>query len=39
MDSKLEAMREQYAADKDRAGEWTARNPALKRELLKPIDD
>lgn len=39
MDSKLEAMRAQYAADKDRAGEWTARNPALKRELLKPIDD
>lgn len=36
MDSKLEAMRAQYAADKDRAGEWTARNPALKRELLKP---
>ena len=39
MDSKLEAMRAQYAADKDRAGEWTARNPALKRELLKPTAD
>jgi len=39
LDSKLEAMRAQYAADKDRAGEWTARSPALKRELLKPIDD
>jgi len=36
LDSKLESMRAQYAADKDRAGDWTARNPALKRELLKP---
>lgn len=36
MDSKLEAVRAQYAADRDRPGEWTARNPALKRELLKP---
>jgi 3'-5' exoribonuclease len=36
MDSKMEAVRAQYAADKDRPGEWTARNPALKRELLKP---
>jgi 3'-5' exoribonuclease len=35
LDSKLESMRAQYAADKDREGEWTARNPALKRELLK----
>lgn len=35
MDSKLEAMRQQYAADKDRAGDWTGRNPALRRELLK----
>jgi 3'-5' exoribonuclease len=35
LDSKLEAMHAQYAADKDRPGEWTARNPALKRELFK----
>ncbi len=35
LDSKLESMRAQYAADKDRAGDWTARNPALKRELYK----
>lgn len=36
MDSKLEAVRAQYAADHDRPGDWTSRNPALKRELLKP---
>lgn len=36
LDSKLEAIRAQYAADKDRAGDWTGRNPALRRELLKP---
>jgi len=36
MDSKMEAVRAQYAVDKDRPGNWTARNPALKRELLKP---
>ncbi len=36
MDSKLEAVRAQYAADQDRPGDWTNRNPALKRELLKP---
>lgn len=36
MDSKLEAMREQYEADKDRPGDFTARNRALGRELLKP---
>ena len=35
IDSKLEAMRGQYAADASRPGDWTARNPALKRELLK----
>jgi 3'-5' exoribonuclease len=39
LDSKLESMRAQYAADKDRAGDFTARNPALKRELLKPTAD
>jgi len=36
LDSKLEAMRQQYALDQDRPGDWTGRNPALKRELLKP---
>ena len=36
MDSKLEAVRAQYSADQDRPGDWTSRNPALKRELLKP---
>jgi 3'-5' exoribonuclease len=36
LDSKLASMRAQYAADKDRPGDWTSRNPALKRELLKP---
>jgi 3'-5' exoribonuclease len=36
MDSKLEAMRAQYATDKDRAGDFTGRNPALRRELFKP---
>jgi 3'-5' exoribonuclease len=36
MDSKLEAVRQQYATDRDRPGNWTSRNPALKRELLKP---
>jgi len=36
MDSKMEAVRAQYAADQERPGDWTARNPALKRELLKP---
>jgi len=35
LDSKLESMRAQYAADRDRPGDWTARNPALKRELLR----
>ena len=36
MDSKMEAVRAQYATDKDRPGDCTARNPALRRELLKP---
>jgi 3'-5' exoribonuclease len=36
MDSKLESMRAQFVTDKDRAGDWTARNRALGRELLKP---
>jgi 3'-5' exoribonuclease len=35
IDSKLEAMRVQYATDQNRPGDWTARNPALRRELLK----
>jgi len=37
LDSKLESMRAQFVADKDRAGDWTSRNRALGRELLKPI--
>jgi 3'-5' exoribonuclease len=36
IDSKLEAMREQYEADKDRPGDFTARSRPLGRELLKP---
>jgi 3'-5' exoribonuclease len=36
LDSKLEAMLEQYEADKDRPGDFTARNRPLGRELLKP---
>lgn len=36
LDSKLESMRAQFAADKDRAGDFTSRNRALGRELLKP---
>jgi len=35
MDSKLESMRAQYQADRNRSGEWTARNRALGRELFK----
>jgi 3'-5' exoribonuclease len=36
LDSKLQSMRTQYATDKDRPGDFTSRNPALKRELYKP---
>lgn len=36
LDSKLESMRAQFVTDKERAGEWTSRNRALGRELLKP---
>jgi 3'-5' exoribonuclease len=36
IDSKLASMMAQYAAEKDRAGDFTSRNPALRRELLKP---
>jgi 3'-5' exoribonuclease len=36
MDSKLASMRAQYAAEKDRPGDFTSRNPALRRELFKP---
>lgn len=35
LDSKLQSMRTQYATDKERPGDFTARNPALKRELFK----
>lgn len=38
LDSKLQSMRAQYEADKDRAGDFTARNRALGRELLKPAE-
>lgn len=36
IDSKLQAVREQYEADRDRPGDFTARNRPLGRELLKP---
>lgn len=36
LDSKLESMRAQFITDKNRVGDWTARNRALGRELLKP---
>jgi 3'-5' exoribonuclease len=36
LDSKLEAMLEQYETDKDRPGDFTARSRPLGRELLKP---
>jgi 3'-5' exoribonuclease len=36
VDSKLEAMLEQYETDKDHPGEFTARSRPLGRELLKP---
>jgi 3'-5' exoribonuclease len=39
MDSKLESMRAQFVTDKDRAGDFTSRNRALGRELLKPMPD
>ncbi len=35
LDSKLESMRAQYQADRNRPGEWTVRNRALGRELFK----
>lgn len=39
LDSKLESMRAQYQADGLRPGDWTSRNRALGRELLKnPLD-
>jgi 3'-5' exoribonuclease len=34
LDSKLASMRATYAAHKNHPGDWTARNPALRRELL-----
>jgi 3'-5' exoribonuclease len=36
LDSKLASMRAQYTADQDREGDFTSRNRALGRELLKP---
>ncbi|MGH9352419.1 MAG: phosphohydrolase, partial [Terriglobia bacterium] len=38
IDSKLESMRAQYELEKDQAGEWTNRNLALGRKLLKPLN-
>ncbi len=38
MDSKLASIRAQYAAERGQESEWTARNRALGRELLKPAD-
>jgi len=35
LDSKLASMRAQYEADQHLAGDWTTRNRALGRELLK----
>ncbi|HEY6291935.1 MAG TPA: HD domain-containing protein [Terriglobia bacterium] len=35
LDSKLESMRAQYEADRSRPGDWTTRNRALGRELLR----
>lgn len=35
LDSKLESVRAQYEAERDRPGDWTSRNRALGRELLK----
>jgi 3'-5' exoribonuclease len=35
LDSKLQSMWEQYETEKDRPGQWTGRNRALGRELLK----
>jgi 3'-5' exoribonuclease len=37
LDSKLAAMRGQYEADKNHPGDWTTRNRALGKELLKPL--
>jgi 3'-5' exoribonuclease len=39
LDSKLESMRAQYQADGLRPGDWTSRNRALGRELLKNTPD
>jgi 3'-5' exoribonuclease len=38
LDSKLESMRAQYEAEKDQDGDWTNRNLALGRRLLKRLD-
>lgn len=37
MDSKLESVRAQYEAEKDQEGDWTNRNLALGRKMLKPL--
>ncbi|MGH9449972.1 MAG: 3'-5' exoribonuclease YhaM family protein [Terriglobia bacterium] len=38
LDSKLESMRAQYEAEKDQEGDWTNRNLALGRKLLRPVN-
>jgi 3'-5' exoribonuclease len=35
LDSKLESVRAQYETERNRLGDWTSRNRALGRELLK----
>jgi len=39
LDSKLAAMRGQYEADRNHPGDWTTRNRALGRTLLKPASE
>lgn len=38
LDSKLASIRAQYASESGQGSEWTSRNRALGRELLKPTD-
>ncbi|MDE3179111.1 MAG: HD domain-containing protein [Acidobacteriota bacterium] len=38
LDSKLESMRAQYEAEKGQDGDWTNKNLALGRRLLKPTN-
>lgn len=38
LDSKIESVRAQYEAEKSQDGDWTGRNHALGRRLLKPLN-